>query len=561
MTTRPGSAAGETRSRTLRAWEAAVGRLLKLPKATHDHTLTRDLPIPTRDGTMLLADHVAPIGASRGTVLVRSPYGFPAPLRSLVGGVFAGHGYDVVLARTRGTFGSGGSFDPFRHEIDDGADTVSWLRQQEWFGGRFATFGGSYFGFTQWALLTDPPPEMVTAIIQVGPHDISRAMYPGGAFALDDFLGWSDSVGHQGELSFLRAQLRTATQARRQASANASLPLSDAAERLTGGRAPWFRDWVTHRDLTDRYWSPVQLTTAMERTSIPVLLQSGWQDVFLDQTLEQYAHLQRRGVDVGLTVGPWTHGQMAFKGYPVLLPEALDWLAQHLAGDAGPSRPAPVRIQVTGSDEWRDLPDWPPARAHRHLYPQAGGQLGDAPAPTTTELVTFTYDPANPTPTIGGRFLRNGASGYKNDTELAERDDVLTFTGPVLDEPLEVIGVPAVELTHHTDNVHADLFVRISEVDPKGRSHNVSDGFRRLAPTSSDDVARIELDAVAHRFAAGSRIRLLIAGGSFPRFERNLGTGDHPATGTSMEPSARTVVLASSRLALPVSAPVPLPDT
>jgi uncharacterized protein len=133
----------EPPSRALRVWEAAVARLLKLPKATTDHTITRDLPIPARDGTVLLADHIAPVGANRGTVLVRSPYGFPAALRALVGGLFAGHGYHVILARTRGTFGSGGDFDPFRTEIVDGADTVAWLRKQEWFGGRFATAGRS----------------------------------------------------------------------------------------------------------------------------------------------------------------------------------------------------------------------------------------------------------------------------------------------------------------------------------------------------------------------------------------------------------------------------------
>lgn len=554
MTAGPRSPAEpETRSRALRAWESVAARLLKLPKATGDHTITRDLPVPTRDGTVLLADHLAPIGSSRGTVLVRSPYGFPAALRALVGGLFATHGYDVVLARTRGTFGSGGEFDPFRNEVEDGADTVEWLRKQEWFGGRFATFGGSYFGFTQWALLIDPPPELATAIIQVGPHDISRAVYAGGAFNLDDFLGWSDSVGHQGELSLLRAQLRTATSARRQAPVNASLPLTDAGERLASGRAPWFRDWVSRRQLTDPYWSPVQLSAALDQTDIPVLLQSGWQDLFLDQTLEQYAHLRRRGVDVGLTVGPWTHAQMALKGYPVLIPEALDWLAEHLAGDGAPARKAPVRIQITGSGEWRDLPDWPPAAETLVLHPQPGGGLGDSPAPPTAPPATFTYDPAEPTPTIGGRFLRNGSAGYQDDTKLSGRADVLSFTGPVLTEPLEVLGVPVVELAHRSDNPHADLFVRISELDAKGRSRNVSDGFIRLDPAGAGDLVRLELDAVAHRFAPGSRIRLLIAGGSFPRFERNLGTDEDPATGTATKPSHRTIDLACSQLELPVA--------
>jgi hypothetical protein len=551
VTTHPDSRAGEARSRALRTWEAAVGRLLKLPRPTHDHTLTRDLRIPTRDNAVLLADHVAPVGESRGTVLVRSPYGFPAGLRALVGGVFAGHGYHVVLARTRGTFGSGGSFDPFRTEVEDGADTVAWLRDQEWFGGRFATFGGSYLGFTQWALLMDPPPEMVTAIIQVGPHDGSRALHRGGAFNLDDYLGWSDSVAHQGDGSFLRAQLRMATQARRQRPVSEGLPLVDAADRLTGGRARWFRDWVTHRDLTDPYWSPVQLSAALDRTNVPVLLQSGWQDLFLNQTLEQYAHLHERGVEVGLTVGPWTHSQIALKGGPVLYREAVDWLAEHVAGDDGPARSAPVRIQMTGSGEWRDLPAWPPPSTRRVLHPQPGGGLADSPAPAPAQA-GFTYDPAEPTPTVGGPFLRNGSAGYQDDTALAARTDVLTFTGPPLTEPLEVIGVPSVDIAHHSDNPHADLFVRVSEVDRKGRSRNVSDGFIRLDPAAPDDDVRVELDAVAHRFATGSCIRLVIAGGSFPRFERNLGTDEDPATGTSMKASHRTIDLAGTRLALHV---------
>ena len=108
------------------------------------------------------------------------------------------------------------------------------------------------------------------------------------------------------------------------------------------------------------------------------------------------------------------------------------------------------------------------------------------------------------------------------------------------------------ELAHSSDNPHADLFVRISEVDTKGRSRNVSDGFVRLDPTSTNGVVRLDLDAIAHQFAAGHRIRLLIAGGSFPRWERNLGTGKDSATSTAMEPSRRTIDFAGSRVLIPI---------
>ena len=118
----------------------------------------------------------------------------------------------------------------------------------------------------------------------------------------------------------------------------------------------------------------------------------------------------------------------------------------------------------------------------------------------------------------------------------------------------QVIGSPVVELTHASDNAHVDLFVRVDEVDAKGRSRNVSDGFIRLDPASANGVVRLELDAIAHRFTAGHRVRLLIAGGSFPRWERNLGTGGDPATSTAMAPSHRSITFADSRVLLPVLA-------
>ena len=197
----------------------------------------------------------------------------------------------------------------------------------------------------------------------------------------------------------------------------------------------------------------------------------------------------------------------------------------------------------------------PVATRHRRrvLYLRSSGVLDDQPAPPDAAPAAFTYDPADPTPTVGGRLLAP-TGGYRDDGALAERRDVLSFTGAPLGAALDIVGIPVVELAHSSDNPHADLFARISEVDPKGRSRNVSDGFIRLNPGPSEDVVRLELDAVAHRFTAGNRIRLLIAGGSFPRWERNLGTGDDPARSTRMVPSRRTIDPSASRVLLPVRA-------
>lgn len=98
-----------------------------------------------------------------------------------------------------------------------------------------------------------------------------------------------------------------------------------------------------------------------DRVRVPVLLVGGWQDLFIRQTLQQYAHLRARGVDVALTVGPWTHTQLLTTGLGVCTRESLQWLDTHL-GDAPGRRAGRVHVYVTGVDRaraWRRLPDWP----------------------------------------------------------------------------------------------------------------------------------------------------------------------------------------------------------
>ncbi|MCK2215323.1 CocE/NonD family hydrolase [Actinomadura sp. ATCC 31491] len=527
----------------------------RLPAATGDYSVTRDVRIPMRDGVELLADLLEPKGPASGTILVNSPYGYNVMGTAMTGGLFACRGYRVLLVRWRGTFGSGGTFEPHMREAGDAADIVAWMREQPWFDGRFAAHGFSSVGFAAWALLMDPPPELVTAVIACAPHDFRALAHPGGAFLLSTMLEWSFVTTRQEE-PILPRVLGVMSARGRVKKALAALPLAGAAEELLDGKAPWYREWVSRRDLEDPWWKRADLTPALERARVPVLLQGGWQDGFLRQTLAGYARLAGRGVEAGLTMGPWTHAQAGAEGTRVLLPEALAWFDEHLAGSRRQRRAAPVRVFVSGpGGGWRDLPAWPPATAERILYLRSGGLLAAQPA-GAGETAGFTYDPADPTPTYGGAFVTQVSpgltAGYTDDSALATRPDVLAFTSEPLSAEVEVAGGPVVELGHSSDNPHADLFVRVSEVDARGRSRNVSDGFARLGPAAVQGVVRVELDGVAHRFARGSRIRLLVAGGSFPRWERNLGTGEDPATSAKTLPSRRTIDLPSSRLALPV---------
>jgi uncharacterized protein len=522
--------------------------MLRLPAPTGGYTVSQ-VAIPMRDGVELLADHYAPTGETVGTLLLRGPYGRGFPFGLMYGALYAARGYRVVMQSVRGTFGSGGTFTPMVNEVADGADTVAWLRQQPWFTGRFATIGISYLGFTQWALLQDPPPELAAAVIIAGPHDLSASAWGTGSFTVNDFLGWSNLVAHQEDPGRIRAGIRQLRAQKSVVRAAGELPLGAAGRQLLGPGAPWWESWLEHSDTGDPFWEPLRPSAALDRAQVPVLLIGGWQDLFLQQTLQQYAHLRNRGVDVAVTIGPWTHTQLLVQGLRTITQESHAWLETHLVGRPAASRRSSVHFFVAG-EGWREAADWPPATTEHALYLQPGGGLTDLPSSSAAApSVSFRYDPADPTPTIGGRLL-SPDGGYRDDTALAARSDVLSFTTDPLDEDLCVQGNPVAELAHTSDNPHVDVFVRISEVDTKGRSRNVSDGYLRLAEAT--DSVRVELDAIAHRFRAGSRIRVLIAGGSHPRYTRNLGTDEATATGSQLKASTHEVHFGTSRVMLPV---------
>ena len=175
---------------------------------------------------------------------MRCPYGRGAPFSLLQAQLVAERGFHVLLQSVRGTFGSGGQFEPMRREASDGQDTVAWLRGQSWFDGRLATFGPSYLGFVQWALALDPPPELVAAVVVVGPHDFSRTAYRNGAFDLYNFLSWSDLIVNQERVNPLSGMVRQVTAAggcdpRLTGRRSAPAPATCSAPGRRGSRPGW----------------------------------------------------------------------------------------------------------------------------------------------------------------------------------------------------------------------------------------------------------------------------------------------------------------------------------
>ena len=194
-----------------------------------------------RDDVALVADHYAPVTSQPlGTILVRGPYGRAFPFSVIYAQIYAARGYHVVFQSVRGTFGSGGQFEPMINEAADAADTVAWLRNQSWFTGTFATIGLSYLGYTQWALMSDPPPELAAAVVTVGPHDLHESSWGTGSFALADLLGWSDLVANQEAHPARRVAFQFRA-ARRLASAVHGVRRPRLHLRFRAAAARWFR--------------------------------------------------------------------------------------------------------------------------------------------------------------------------------------------------------------------------------------------------------------------------------------------------------------------------------
>lgn len=516
------------------SWMAA--RLMGLPPArTNRVVVERDLRALMPDGITLLADRYVAQGDERAPiVLLRSPYGRRG-LFGLVGRLFAERGYQVVVQSVRGTFGSGGVFDPLRQEAVDGRATLDWLAAQPWFGGRVGMMGPSYLGFVQWAVAAGAPEYLRALAPQITAAQFRDGIYAGESFSLKTLLAWIYTLHYQ-ERPLWEVARANGRMERALAAAAARAPLSDADTVAVGQSVKFFQEWLAHTAPGDPYWEAVDYSKRMDAVTAEVNLLGGWYDIFLPEQLADYAALRRAGRQPRLTIGPWRHTSLAVIG--ASLRESLTWFDAHLRGAPAQLPGAPVRIYMLGARRWRELADWPPPTTATRWYLQPAGGLAPAVA-GESEPDHYRYDPADPTLSVGGALLTNDA-GPKDNRRVEARADVLTYTSAPLQEDLEVIGPVAVELFVQSSVEHADFFARLCDVTPGGRSINICDGLIRLWPgriaRDADGVvrARIALWPTACRFRKGHRLRVQVSSGAYPRYSRNLGSGEPLATATSM---------------------------
>lgn len=548
-----------------------AGRWMGLSTGPYTVTITSGAPIPMRDGTVLAADLYQPLTAeSMPTLVVRTPYNRTAhdtPIGGIYAWHFASYGYNVVMQDVRGCFGSGGVFVPFIHEADDGADTLAWVTQQPWCNGTIGMWGASYLGYVQWAAAAAGRPELKALMPMLTRADLMHHNENG--FPLDLLLRWMFSLVALNEPGLpYPERVRRIHDAELQDGylmpAFFHLPLLTADEVAIGQPSELYRE-MAEAGADHRYWDMVDHTNVVA-TGPRACFLGGWHDIFLDGLLADFERQQAAGLRSCLLVGPWSH--LDYEGYvSTSFDQGLAWFDYVLKGNPTPPQKKPVRLYVQGAGEWRDEQRWPPPSTTVRLYLQGNGAAktgrlfletpaaGAAPDP-------YRYDPADPTPNLGGPKLA-GDAGPVDNRPLEQRADVLVYSTPPLRADLEIVGYVAAELYVRSSLPSADFFVRLTDVDVQGRSLNVCDGIVRVEPGRgellTDGVVRVTvpMSATAYRFKSNHRLRVQVASGAHPRFARNLGAAGNQATLTTLTVADQIVyhdLAHPSALLLPVVA-------
>jgi uncharacterized protein len=494
-----------------------------------------------------------------------------------------------VLQDTRGRFDSEGEFYPFRHEALDGFDTVEWAAAQPWSNGKVGMFGGSYVGATQMLAASAAPPHL-TAIF---PYVTASEYYEGWTYQSGALAQWFASSWTSG-LTLDTARRKIVTRSREWVNA---LPPDDyqlLTMPATAEVAPYFRDWIYH-ETSDEYWEAVRVSSHYPKMNVKALHAGGWHDLFLKGSITNFVEL-RRAAQTGearegqrLLVGPWAHaatsaegkiGDVVFGKDAVLDMNRMivrwsDWSLKGIKNEYATG--APVKVFIMGRNEWREEQEFPLARARETRYYLDGGTGAAGPTgegrliaatPAKESYDQYSYDPRNAAPTIGGRLCCGVEipPGPFDQSLLGTRPDVLVYSTPPLEKDLEVTGFIRVELWASSSAVDTDFTAILADVAPDGYARFITDGIVRARYRNSTQKAELirpgeiyklnmDLWATSNVFKAGHRVRLYVSSSNFPRFNRNLNTGEPTARATRAVVARQTVyhdAAHPSALVLPV---------
>ena len=562
----------------------------------YEIAMEKDVPMRTRDGVTLYADVWHPDEPGRYPVLLsRSPYGKDGASANpnSSNALFARNGYVTIMQDCRGRFSSEGEYDTIFQEIEDGYDAVEWAARLPWSNGRVGTTGQSYLGLTQYAIAcNDPMPPSLQAMAPVSASSDFHAswIYHTGGAAM---WGWMVPYAiHKGRNTLEREGLTELLAKMDEYVVPATnfgqplhdqwyrhLPIKDWSE-LLAETAPYFADHVRHAD-DGEYWYRANVNRHAPSVNVPMLHISSWYDIFAEGAPSAYRSIgdQSRYASARknqrLIMGPWAHlfpyvvpnsrgtGDIDFG--PAALVDLhqvlLRWFDYWLKDvETGIMDEPPVSIFTMGENRWQTLPDWPPpnmreVRYYLHSSGSANSASGDGtlstvpPADEPTDR--YTYDPDDPVPSLGGANLTI-PSGVADQRPVEERADVLVFTSEVLERPVEITGPVTVELWAASSAVDTDFTAKLVDVRPDGYAQNLLDGIirARYRDSASDPTPikpgkpyryTIDLWATSNVFLPGHQIRLEISSSRFPRFDRNLNTGETFGEGTTWVTADETV--------------------
>ena len=521
-----------------------------------------DVKVSMRDGIRLSTNIYRPDAPDKFPVmLMRTPYGNGGKGNG-DGHFYAQRGYVVIVQDTRGRYESEGLFDAFRHEASDGYDTQQWVGGQPWCNGKIGTFGGSYVGFTQWMPAPFQSPYLITMVPAVTFSNVHDIVYQDGAFRLALFSPWSFEMtrpynvdpGFIGNLTD---------------SILMTLPLMEQ-DKCLGWKIPFLRDWLAHPQ-HDRYWDKTSVADdGYKKIRASVYNIGGWFDIVLGGTLENFKKMTGPTIapeiraKQKLLIGPWRHswgkrevGELDFGEAATINSRELylRWFDSELKGkNTGIMEEPPVKIFIMGENVWRYENEWPLARTKYQSYyfhskgkanTLSGDGLLNTKLPMGDYINTYIYDPENPVETLNELVPCDQRS-------IESREDVLVYSTPPLKKEMEVTGPVKVILYAASSAVNTDFTAKLVDVYPDGRAIRLCEGIIRAnfrdpdTPPSNiqpNEVYEyyIDLWATSNVFKKGHQIRIEISSSSFPRFDRNLNTGNFFATDTTYVKATQTV--------------------
>lgn len=554
---------------------------------TYPVKVERGVSVKMRDGVVLRGDIFRPDAEGKFPVLLqRTPYrratwGYDADFAQRA----ASRGYVIFLQDVRGRYTSEGEWYPFLHESEDGYDTIEWIAAQPYSDGRVGMFGGSYVGATQMLAAIAHPPHLAGICPVVTASDYHNGWaYQGGAFEQWFDESWTRGLAQES----LEHQVERLPNAPEEVNV---LPLTayplfnpnpvGLIDVSASAIAPYFLDWLAH-PYYDDYWRRWSIEEHYSDIRVPALHVAAWYDIFLGGSLRNYLGLKmhaateeaRKGQRLLVTIGGHA-GDGRKIGEVDFGPEAekfnedqvtlhwYDFLFKGVQNEFATGKP--VKIFVMGIDQWRDEDDWPLARAKSTKYflhsqgrantAQGNGSLSTV-GPGEEAPDKFVYDPANAVPTIGGPLCCDSdhlAPGPRDQRSAEKRDDVLVYSTPPLDHDLEVTGPVRLEFFAASSAVDTDFTAKLLDVAPDGTAINLTEGILRARYRNSQATSAllspgqayplsIDLWATSNVFRTGHRLRLELSSSNFPRFDRNLNTGELAATASKWITATNTIL-------------------